>query len=125
MIKLIIRNSNLIVQDESKEIFNWKHRAFFNIALEFEADELNSCYFHSEKNEFQNIVKEIVGYLKEEGVEFSADKQVEELISKIQNQETEFDEAKENLDAKIIIEQSSSFKRELKPLSNKRSRTFL
>src|SRR5689334_7404945 len=111
MIKLLIRNSDLIVEDDSKKIFNWKHRAFFNISLEFEVDELNSCYFYSEKNEFQNAVKEIVGYLKEEEIEFSADKQVEELISKIQNQEKEFEEAKENLNKKISVQQSSSFKR--------------
>ncbi|HEY5406288.1 MAG TPA: DEAD/DEAH box helicase [Ginsengibacter sp.] len=125
MIKLLIRNNDLIVEDESKEIFNWKHRAFFNVSLEFEADELNSCYFYSEKNEFQNVVKEIIAYLKEEEVKFSADKQVEELISKIQNQEKEFDEAKENLNKKIIVQQSSSFKRELKPYQIKGLEHFL
>lgn len=125
MIKLLIKNNDLVVEDVTKEIFNWKHRAFFNISLGFEVDEENNYYFYSEKNQFQDAVKEITSYLKEEEVEFTTDKQVEELILKNQNQESEFDEAKENLNKKIIVQKSVSFQRELKPYQIKGVEHFI
>jgi SNF2 family DNA or RNA helicase len=125
MIKLHIINSHLIVEDETKEIFNWNHRAFFNISLGFEVDEENNCYSYPEKNQFQDAVKEITSYLKDEEVEFTFDKQVEELILKNKNQESEFFEAKENLDKKIIVEKSVLFQRELKPYQVKGVEHFL
>lgn len=115
MIKLLIKNSDLVIEDDSKEIFNWKHRAFFNISLGLEVDEENNRYLYSEKNQFQNAIKEIVSYLKEEGEKFTTDKDVQELISKYQDQEIEFDIAKENLNKKISFQKSSSFKRPLLP----------
>ena len=75
MINIQIRNSDLIIEDSTKEIFNWKHRAFFNISMGFEVDEEKNCYFYSEKIEFQDAVKEIISYLKEEEVEFTPTKQ--------------------------------------------------
>ena len=35
MVKLEIKNGDLIVGGDSQEIFNWQNRAFFNISLEF------------------------------------------------------------------------------------------
>jgi len=119
MISILIRNNDLVIEDKTKDIFNWKHRAFFNISLGFEVDEGNSCYFYSDKNEFQDAVKEIVSYLNEEEVEFITDPKVAELITNIKNQESEFCEAKENLNKKITVSESISLKRELKPYQEK------
>jgi len=114
MINIFVKNNYLVIEDKAKDIFNWNHRAFFNISLGFEVDEENDCYHFSEKNEFQNAIKEIVNYLKEENVAFTKDQQVADLITNIQNQESEFDEAKENLIKKISISKSISLQRELK-----------
>ena len=84
-----------------KVIFNWKHRAFFNISMGFEIDEENECYFYSEANEFQDAVKEIVSYLKEEKLNFNVTNRVAEFSKTIQRQESEFGEAKKNLNKTI------------------------
>lgn len=125
MINILIRNNDLVIEDKTKDIFNWKHRAFFNISLGFEIDEANDCYFHSDKNEFQDAVKEIISYLNEEEVEFTPDEQVAELITEIKNQESEFGEAKENLNKKISVSKSISLLRELKPYQEKGLEHFL
>ena len=125
MINILIRNNDLIIEDKTKDIFNWKYRAFFNISLGFEVDEDNDCYFYSDKNEFQDAVKEIVSYLNEEKVEFTSDEQVAELITNIKNQESEFGEAKENLNKKISVSKSISLQRELKPYQEKGVTHFL
>jgi hypothetical protein len=59
MITISIINSDLRIEGDTEDIFNWKHRAFFNISLGFEVDEGNNGYFFSEKNEFQKRVKSI------------------------------------------------------------------
>lgn len=115
MIKLQIINGDLLVEDDSKVIFNWKHRAFFNISLGFKANEDLSCYTFSERNQFQDAVKEILLYLIEEGEEFTTDDVVQELILKNSNQEIEFNSALEDLNKKIELEKSILFKRELLP----------
>ena len=125
MINILIKNNDLIIEDKMKDIFNWKHRAFFNISLGFEVDEDNDRYFYTDKNEFQDAVKEIVSYLNEEQVEFTSDTQVAELITNIKNQETEFGEAKENLNKKISVSKSISLQRELKPYQEKGLTHFL
>lgn len=119
MINILVRNNDLIIEDKTKEIFNWKHRAFFNISLGFEVDEDNGCYFYSDKNEFQDAVKEILSYLNEEKVEFTSDSYVAEIISNISNQETEFHEAKENVNKRNFFSKSISLQRELKPYQEK------
>ncbi len=125
MINLLIRNGDLIVEDETKDIFNWKHRTFFNISLGLEVNEEKNCYFYSEKSQFQDAVREITSYLKDEEVEFTSDKQVEELILKTQIQETEFAEVKESLNKQIIVQKSVSFQRKLKPYQVKGLEHFL
>lgn len=125
MINILIRNNDLVIEDKTKDIFNWKHRTFFNISLGFDVDEENNCYFYSDIIYFQDAVKEIVGYLKEEEVEFTTDQQVATLITNIQNQESEFGEAKENLIKSIPISKSISLKRELKPYQEKALSHFL
>lgn len=114
MINIFIEDNILIVEDKTKNIFNWQHRAFFNISLGLEVDEDHECYRYSEKNEFQNLIKEIVSYLKEENVEFVTDTKVSDFISNIENQESEFEQAKDNLSKKIIVSKSISLQRELK-----------
>jgi len=125
MINILIRKNDLVIEDKTKDIFNWKHRAFFNISMGFEVDEENDCYFYSESNEFQDAVKEIVSYLKEEEVEFTADLQVAEFITNIQSQESEFGEAKENLNKTIFVSKSIALQRELKPYQEKGLTHFL
>lgn len=115
MINILIRKNDLVIEDKSKEIFNWKHQAFFNISLGFEENKENDCYFYSEKNEFQDAVNEIVSYFKEEEIEFTADQQVERLITNIQNQNSEFNRVKADINKKISVSKSISFKRKLKP----------
>lgn len=125
MISINITNGDLIVEDKTNDIFDWKNRAFFNISMAFEVDEEKNRYVYSEKNEYQNALKEIVNYLKEEGAEFTTDDKVASLITKIENQESEFDEVKENLKKKIAISRVYSLQRELKPYQVKGVEHFL
>ena len=87
MVSLYIKDGELRIDDSSKEIFTWQHRTFFNISLEFELDPENARYFSEDKNEFQNAIKEITGYLTDEGIEFTTDDQVGKLIENIRNQD--------------------------------------
>ncbi len=112
---ILIKNSVLIVEDKSKKLFDWKHRAFFNVSMGFEVDENNNCYYYSEKNEFQDAVKEISSYLKEEEINFNADIHVTGLITKIQNQESEFAGIKKNFSKIVSHLPSILLKRKLKP----------
>lgn len=125
MIKLEIRNGDLFIEDDSKEIFNWQNRAFFNIALEFDLEEENNHYFFADKNKFQDSIRDIVSYLKENEIAFTADSQVQQLISNIQQQEAEFSQAKENLNSNISLQKSTTFQRELKPYQVKGVEHFL
>jgi len=125
MINISIKNSSLIIEDKTKELFNWNNRAFFNISLGFEVDEENNCYYYSNKEEFQDLIKEVIIYLKDEGKGYSNDTQVEELILNIYNQEKEFDEVKKNINQTIATPKLISFKRELKPYQVKGLEHFL
>src|SRR3989344_8709141 len=113
MINIKIKNNDLIIEDKTKNIFNWNHRAFFNISLGFEVDEKNDCYFYANKNEFQGVIKEVTNYLKDEKIEFTTNQYVSDLISNIQNQDIEFREVRENLNKKPFTPKSVSLKREL------------
>jgi SNF2 family DNA or RNA helicase len=125
MINIFIRNNDLIVEDKTDLIFNWNHRAFFNISLNFEAVEENHCYLFSHKSEFQDAVKEIVSYLADEALEFTTDNRVAEIISSIKNQELEFSEVTEHLNKEILISQPTTFERKLKPYQIKGLEQFL
>lgn len=125
MVKLEIRNGYLIIEDSSKEIFKWQDRAFFNISLKFEVDEENHQYLSSDKVKFQDSIREIVGYLNDNGIAFAPDEKVSKLIADIQQQEVEFSQAKENLSANISFQKSISFQRELKPYQVKGVEHFL
>ncbi|HMN49502.1 MAG TPA: DEAD/DEAH box helicase [Ignavibacteriaceae bacterium] len=115
MVNIYIYNSELLVEDSLKEIFKWEHRAFFNISLGMEIDEEKKRYFFSEKNLFRDLVREIITYLNEEGIQYSTDKKVNEIILTIKNQQTEFNEAVENSSKILHFEQPKAFVRELKP----------
>ena len=125
MIKIQIKNNELSIEDEERNIFNWRHRAFFNISLGFDITEKNDRYFYSDTNEFQDIIREVISYLKEEKIDFTTDQQVSNLISNIQDQDTEFVEVRENLNKKIPISQSISFQRKLKSYQIKGVEYFL
>jgi SNF2 family DNA or RNA helicase len=125
MINILFKNNDLVIEDKTKGIFTWKHRAFFNISLGFEVDEKNDCYFYSEKNQYQDAVKEIVSYLKDEEVEYIMDQQVSDLITNILSQESEFREAKENLNKSISVSKSISLQRKLMSYQEKGLTHFL
>lgn len=125
MINIKIKNNDLIIEDETKNIFNWNHRAFLNISLGFEVDEKNNRYLYASRNEFQDIIKEVTNYLKEERLEFSTDKEVSDLILNIQNQTSEFVDVKKNLSKRTFASPPSSLQRELKPYQIKGLNHFL
>jgi SNF2 family DNA or RNA helicase len=125
MITIRIDNNNLTVEDPEKRIFEWNHRAFFNISLDFEIDENNNRYFFHEKTEFQDAIKEIVKYFNEENIKYKTDDQVTVLIENIRSQESEFDQARENLSNKIPVSKPLALKRELKPYQIKGFEHFM
>ena len=114
MISISIKNGELVVEDSSKSIFDWRHRAFFNISLGFDVDEANNRYFFSDPISFQDAVKEIISFLDEEAVEFKPDDHVSQIVNTIRSQNSEFDDAKENTQHKVAHTTSVSLKRELK-----------
>lgn len=113
MVSLFIKNGRLNIQDDSKNIFEWNHSSFFKLTLGFEEDISQNLYFYIQKNEFQNAIKDIVGYLKEEGIAFTTDKQVGDVLSSIQKQEAEFGDVKQNLKNDVAVG-LISLKRQLK-----------
>ncbi len=115
MINVQIRNGNLIVEDLEGNTFDWKHQAFFDISLGFDKNEEGRVFVMSEKEKFQESVKEILDYLNEEGLQFTVDEKVQVLISDLKNQEQEFVQAQENVTSDIAVRESQSFKRSLKP----------
>ncbi len=125
MINIKIKNNDLIIEDETKNIFNWNHRAFLNISLGFEVDEKNNRYLYSNRNEFQDTIKDVASYLKEEKLEFSTDKEVSDLILNIQNQTSEFVDVKKNLNKTTFVSPPPSLQRELKPYQIKGLNHFL
>ncbi|HEY5327218.1 MAG TPA: DEAD/DEAH box helicase, partial [Mucilaginibacter sp.] len=73
-------------------------------------------YFFSDKRQFQDAIKEITLYFKEEQIVFTTDIEVAAIIFNIDNQETEFDEIKKHLNEySISANNSLAFRRELKP----------
>lgn len=113
MVLIFIKNSILNVQDDSKIIFEWNHSSFFKLTLGFEEIISQNIYFKTQKNEFLNAIKDIADYLKEEGIEFSTDEQVGDVLSNIKKQETEFVDVKQNLKKDVSLG-SISLKRPLK-----------
>lgn len=97
MISILIKNNTLRIEDESKEIFDWKHRIFFNLSLGFEVNEEKRRYSFSDKDEFQDTVKEITTYFKDEDIKFTTDDRVAHLIHNINDQNSDFSEAERNL----------------------------
>src|SRR6476660_6907387 len=115
MIKLLIEQGRLMITNESKELFGWRHRTFFNISLGFEIDEEFSRYSFSDRNQFQDILKEVVDYLAGGGFEYDVDQAVKELIEKNATQATEFESDVHNLSKPLSFQKSTLFKRELLP----------
>lgn len=115
MVNLLIKSNQLRIEDASQAIFDWKGRLFFNLSLGFEVDEDNNRYFFSEKNEFQDIVKEVISYLKDEDIDFTTDDRVSILVDKIGGQASDFLEAGANLLKPIILDISPRLERTLKP----------
>jgi|JI10StandDraft_1071094.scaffolds.fasta_scaffold88310_2 SNF2 family DNA or RNA helicase len=115
MVNIQIKNNDLIVEGKSKDIFNWKQRAFFNISLGMKIEEDNNSYIFSGKDEFQDTIKEIIDFFSEENIEFTPDSATKNLILNIQNQKKEFDEVKENFNKQNSASIITSLKRELKP----------
>jgi len=114
MVQLSIKQGALIISDSSGTIFEWNHRAFFNFSLNLSFDDENLRYVLTNKDEITDAVREVVSYLIEEGITFSADKNVDELVGNIQNQDTEFKEARANAKKKINVTTPEAFQRELK-----------
>jgi len=116
MVHIRIQNSELIIEDADKSIFDWNHRAFFNISLGFKHDDGTNTYYNHDKSEFIDLVKEVVSYFNEENIDFQGDISVSKIINTIHNQDIEFEAAKENASKKGILSGNSiNFKRSLKP----------
>lgn len=114
MVELAIQKGILTISDDSKGIFEWNHRAFFNFSLNLEFDEENSQYTFRKKEEFVDAVREVISYLLEEEIEFSTDKNIDELIGNIQSKDFEFQEARANLQKDLPVATPKGFKRDLK-----------
>jgi len=125
MINIQIINGILTIKDDSKLIFDWKHRSFFNISLEFEINEEATSYSFSEISQYQDTTKEIITYLRDEQLEYEVDKQVAEIISNITTQDLEFYNIKSNLTNEVPISNSLTFKRTLKPYQLKGLEHFI
>ena len=114
MVTLEITDDVLFISDESDEIFDSHHRSFFNFSLNFEVEREKFRYCFDKASEFADTVREVVGYLREENIEFSTDDRVDELIGNIRNQNAEFQQARHNLKKNVQTSTPASFKRDLK-----------
>ncbi len=116
MINIFIRKGNLAIEDTTEEIFNWRHRSFFNISLGLEINEKLRTYISADRNEFQDLIKEITAYLKDEEIKFTVDSKVSEFIANIESQDSEFVEIKKSINRKVnTVSDLPAFNRPLKP----------
>ena len=101
MIKLRSDKNNIIVLGEpDSEIFNWEHRIFFTTISGYQLNEELNQYIFSDKTNLIKSIKQTISYLIEENIAFEADEQISSIISKINNEQSEFEKAR---DAKISI----------------------
>jgi len=125
VITILIRNNQLIIDDKTEKIFNWRHRVFFNVSLGFEEDEKGKRYVYSQSDEFLDAVSELVNYLKENKLKYITDKKVSLLLDKAKKQNNDYLQVKQNLKNKVSISESKVFKRVLKPYQIKGLEHFI
>ncbi|MEG9861857.1 MAG: DEAD/DEAH box helicase [Parvularculales bacterium] len=125
MINIAINNHKLIVKDETLKLFNWEHRTFFIVLLDFEEDKEQCQYSLSDKNNFSEVIKDVVLYFEEENEKYEVDENVQKIISKIKKQEEDFNQAKSNIDKNVSVSLTDSFKRQLKPYQEEGVKHFL
>lgn len=118
MIEIGVRNGILKIKDQSKEIFAWNHRTFFNIGLGFTINESQSTYSFVSDDGVSATVREVVEYLTEEEIEFEVDSSISNVINSLHVQQVEFESASKNK-PEVKIQKSPSFVRKLKTYQRK------
>ena len=129
MIQIRIKNDILLIEDKNGSIFDWEHRGFFISVCEFEYDRLKVQYRYSKNEATQDMIREVIEYFNELGVDYKIDDNTRAILSSIEEEELLFDE--------VIIQDPSVFKidkgqlgksrfiRELKPYQKEGFRHLL
>jgi len=79
--------------DRDQQIFAWKHRLFFTVAAGYKVDKARDCYLFSEKAEVMEVLRDTVDYLRDEGIDFEVDAEVEKLLQRLRNEQEDYEEA--------------------------------
>lgn len=120
MVELRLQGGVLLLEgSENEQIFEWEHRVFFTIAAGYELDEAHGCYLLSDQAEMDEVLRETVEYLRDEGVEFDVDEAVARLLRRLREEREGYEEA---FQAGLVVQRSAevidaprSLVRQLKP----------
>ncbi len=115
MAKILIKDNALLILDEANDLFEWNHRAFFNIGIGFEVDEESGSYKYTNTNNFPAVVEEVLNYFKEEAIVVEVDQKVREIAETLRKQNEEFEKVKEELPTIPNVPIASTLVRPLKP----------
>jgi len=113
MVNLSIDNGSFILKDPSGQIFQWNHKSFFVVSLEFEV--INGFYSTPADNLILEKVKEAISYLNDEKINFSSDEKVSKIISNLSEQSEEFDSVSKKITNPKQNDLPKGFNRKLKP----------
>lgn len=98
MVKLRLKGNNVFVVEGSKKdnILQGGHRIFFTALADHQLDEANYCYLFSDRIQMLDIIKETVGYLKEEGIKFSTDNSILKILERLESEQQDYERAKQD-----------------------------
>ena len=94
MVKLLLQDNILLLESsEDDEVFNWEHRLFFSVVVEYQYDQTNSCYRISATAEMLEVLRETVDYLRSESIRFEVDEAIKGLLNRLQNEQSDYENA--------------------------------
>jgi SNF2 family DNA or RNA helicase len=86
--KVLIFESN-----ENDNIFEWDHRIFFTVAAGYKLDESHNRYLLADQRQLYGTLKETIGYLQDEGIEYETDESVAKLLRRFEAEQREYEDA--------------------------------
>lgn len=94
MVKLRLRGKVFEVEGSAEDdILCGDSRLFFTALAEHQLDERNRRYMFSDRTRLLDIIRETVDYLREEGIEFTTDDNIAEILEKLERERLEYQEA--------------------------------
>lgn len=78
---------------ESRQVFEWQHRIFFTVAAGYELDEERGRYLLHNRESVRGVLRETVGYLEAEHIDFQTDLAVGALLLELNDDQRQYERA--------------------------------